>query len=801
MDQGDLAAAEHCHLQALENRSKMDPKGLDVVRSLGNLAIVSVQRGDLARTESYAKRGLAIVEKENPDSFETASLLNTLGGVAFQRGDDAAAELYFRRALTIVEALKSDYAVALFLNNLGGTSRNRRDLRAARDYFTRAYAIQERISAGSMDGSLPLLNLGEVCQDEGDFGAARDYYRRSLAIRERHAPGGFQVAVCLLYLGDLALQTGDLEAATQYFGRCLKIRESLAPGSILHGQSINRVGRVLNAKGKRREALRYFQNSIATLESLENQLSPSEESRSSFTAQYLPFYEDAIGALVELGRREDAFQVLERSRARSFLNMLAARDILLGQKLPADLDSERKRLAKEYEKTQGELAKLSPVNDRPKIEQLLVTLQRGREERGALARRIAAVSPRIWSLRYPRPLGSAEVSKALEQGTALLSYCVTKDHTWLFSVTAPSPSSDAAQSLRVYRINIGEDELKRQVEEFRRKIQSGERGLSREAAIQKQGQALFATLMKPAEAEIQQATRLLVCPDGPLHVLPFGALTVSSLKSAGAPAPYLISWKPLTVILSATVYAELQQSRPKAAAKRLQRAPQVMAFGDPRYPSASGPRAVGLENPQAESLLTRGLTLSALPGTRREVEEIAKLFPRTSQIFTASEASEEKAKTHSGQADYLHFACHGVLDDRFPLDSSLALSVPDKPAPGQENGFLQAWEIMEQLRLNADLVTLSACDTGLGQDLGGEGLVGLTRAFQFAGARSVLATLWNLSDESSGYFMQRFYTHLAKGESKDSALRKAQLDMLGATPRLLGHPYHWAGFELVGDWK
>ena len=151
------------------------------------------------------------------------------------------------------------------------------------------------------------------------------------------------------------------------------------------------------------------------------------------------------------------------------------------------------------------------------------------------------------------------------------------------------------------------------------------------------------------------------------------------------------------------------------------------------------------------------------------------------------------------ETTYLHIASHGLLDDRFPLDSALAFSIPERWREGEDNGLLQAWEIFEQVRLDADLVTLSACDTGLGKVLGGEGLLGLARAFQYAGARSVLASLWSVSDDSTGELMRRFYGYLKQGQAKAEALRSAQLDLL-RDPEL-SHPFHWAGFELVGDWR
>jgi CHAT domain-containing protein len=163
------------------------------------------------------------------------------------------------------------------------------------------------------------------------------------------------------------------------------------------------------------------------------------------------------------------------------------------------------------------------------------------------------------------------------------------------------------------------------------------------------------------------------------------------------------------------------------------------------------------------------------------------------------QATEDRAKAIGKGARYLHFASHGFLDERFPLNSALALTIPERPAEGQSNGLLQAWEIFEQMRIDADLVTLSACETGLGKELGGEGVVGLTRAFHYAGARTVLASLWSVGDDSTAELMTRFYGQLKAGQTKDGALRAAQLEMIRA--RGSSHPFQWAAFQLIGDWK
>ena len=205
--------------------------------------------------------------------------------------------------------------------------------------------------------------------------------------------------------------------------------------------------------------------------------------------------------------------------------------------------------------------------------------------------------------------------------------------------------------------------------------------------------------------------------------------------------------------------------------------------------------------------------LEPLPSTRVEVESIASLYPGAALKYLGEEATEERAMSIGKDVRYLHFAVHGLLDERFPLNSALALTIPEKPGEGQGNGLLQAWKIFEQMRVDADLVTLSACETALGEEMGGEGLVGLARAFQYAGAHSIVASLWSVSDESTAELMKRFYGYLKAGETKDEALRRAQMDLIrsasasGSKPAAgngkssTAHPFHWAAFELIGDWK
>jgi CHAT domain-containing protein len=388
-------------------------------------------------------------------------------------------------------------------------------------------------------------------------------------------------------------------------------------------------------------------------------------------------------------------------------------------------------------------------------------------------------SPRSAALQDPEPLDLAGTRKVLDPGTVLLEYAVGPEKTWLFVV---QPSGSPGPDLSVFPVAAGSKALREEVESFRRLLK---RPGSDRTALQDRARHLYNLLVRPAEGRITQAQRILLSTDGPLHTLPFAALKRGDR--------YLVEWKPIHSALSATVYAELTRSRP---AQRDPKEERLVAFGDPVYPTTTPETS---SDPEVQETVRRGLALKPLPSSRKEVEAITALYPQ-SHAYLGQEATEERAKSLGTESRFVHFACHGLLDERFPLNSALALTLPKEPTDGRDNGLLQGWEIFEHVRLDADLVTLSACDTALGREMGGEGLVGLTRAFQYAGARSVLASVWGISDLSTARFMQRFYSYLRSGKPKDEALRAAQVDQIREKSGS-SHPFYWAAFELIGDWR
>ena len=464
-------------------------------------------------------------------------------------------------------------------------------------------------------------------------------------------------------------------------------------------------------------------------------------------------------------------------------------------------------MIRQYDLLQGDNLRLGGNRDSRRRQELLVSLRGLKQQIEAFDTTIRSSSHRLATLKYPEPLGTTAAASALDPGTLMLSYSVGKDRTDLFLSTHDGP-------MEVKSLPIGEEEIRKAVtllSSLGRKSES----LSSEprlSALHSVAGKLYNQLLGAAASNIERSDRLLIVPDGPLFVLPWGAL-IRSLPEAelGRNWQYLIEWKPIHTALSSTVYSEIKRLR--AQVRNPANTIQLAAFGDPVYPTEfPDPGIQGFADAPLQALVKRGVVFERLPATRQEVEGIMSLYGHESRSYLGLEAVEYKVKTLPRSTRIVHFATHATLDERFPLNSAVVLSIPEKFEEGKDNGLLQAWEIFEQVRIDADLVVLSACESGLGKEMGGEGLIGLTRAFQYAGARSVMASLWKISDRTTAELMVRFYKHLKAGLPKDEALRAAQMELIHGPIQVKNEkgeveeidasaPYYWAAFQIYGDWQ
>jgi len=682
------------------------------------------------------------------------------------------------------------------LLNLAEVARARRELDIADSYARRALALAEELTPGGLPVADVHSSLAEIAFERGDLRIAERHQRQAQRLEERLMPESVLSGAGLQRLAKIVLARGAAREACSLATRAVALQERSLPDSFYLAESLQTLGRARLRRGENGLALAAFRRGLAVLEAQEGRLGGPQESRTGFRERHRTLYLDTLEAELRAGKRSAAFQTLERSRARALLNLLAERDLALASEAPPELEAARRRNAVLYDQAQGELTEAgTPPERTARLGEELADLRRQRNE---IADRIRRASPKLAGLRYPKPLDLAAAIDALDPGTLALAYSFGERHGHLFVLSRDS-------GLHVLRLRGGEAELRREVASFLARIAPGGPGgpgRGEDPAFRAAASGLYARLLAPAERWIRKADRLLLLPDGPLHRLPFAALIrpdPEERSRTGRAWSYLGEWKPLHSALSLTLYAELRRSRPARPPSRL------VAFGDPSYPTPV-PGGEAVSGPPQ-----RRLRWTPLPQSRIEVERIAALYGREARTFLGERATEEEAKGLR-DADILHFATHGLVDDRSPLDSALVLSIPEAPAEKADNGLLQAWEIFERLRLSADLVVLSACESALGRESSGEGLIGLTWAFQYAGARTVMASLWSVSDPATAELMVRFHRHLTAGLSKDRALLEAQRELISGPLRVedgsgrkleidASAPYDWAAFQLLGDWR
>jgi len=756
------------------------------------LGLAKGHRGDVAAADDHFRAALACFERDSPESVQVGWALIGLGSVQWIRGDLEGAEQTYRRSVRIREAIRAgspDHAISL--QYVGLVARARGDLEGAEQAFREALRILE------VEGSLPqvrgqlLGDLGQVLAARGDFEDARTLLERAVRLAASSAPEGIDHALALYGLGEVRGRAGRWPEAEGAHHRALAIRSRLVPGSAAEADSLYALGVIERRSGRRAEAARTLGRAVAALEAQRARLGGTPEDRARFSATYAHVHKELLDLLLELGRDAEAFDVLERYRVGSLGAMLAQRDVRMDSALPAWLRRRREHLRREYDRVLGALAEIEVARaPRSEVEGLLDRLRGLRAERQGLLASLRDVQPELAALEDPRPPDLARSARLLGEGTLLLSFAVLPERTVLFVL--PGGGSPA---LETHAIPVSEARLRRDVATLHDLLRSPRAPAQARAALLRRLHELYEMLLAPARRRLEGRRRLLVLPDGPLHLVPFGALVTTR-------TPRVRHLAEEHAVARAAGITLLASRPPRTSSGRA--GVRLLAFGDP----APGPGG------------TRHDAAPPLPHARREVEALARLYGDEASVFVGTDASEARVKALAGQARLLHFACHGLADDRFPLDSYVALSPSAEGAAG-DNGLLQAWEVCEQVRLDADLVALSACDTGLGAELGGAGLLGLTYAFQFAGARSVLASLWPVSDRSTAALMRTFHERLRAGESPVDALRRAQLGLLArpvpAEPSLSGrlrqllarprsedlaldasHPYYWAAFELFG---
>jgi hypothetical protein len=466
------------------------------------------------------------------------------------------------------------------------------------------------------------------------------------------------------------------------------------------------------------------------------------------------------------------FDCIERIKARAFLECLSESSI---DPLNDVEQAQRRLLVEAMNRISAGSFELARRESEPaKKAAAARALAKEENDYLRLLSNLKAENPSVAALGSPKPIALKDLQGFLDERTAVIDYFLAESRSYALCI-----SKDASA---VWELPA-RDEIERPAAPFIKLVSTLPRqGLDPTAPGARLGEILRLDRIWAANDRID---KLIIIPDGILHFLPFEALAAAS---PGGERRYLAERFTISYAPSASVLVLLQDLKTKSAPFR-----GILAFGNPDYRNIRA-RLSEAFHLKAGSPDPSGFHFPPLPFSREEVEAAAEFFPQEARkVYLGDQALEERLKEDSrGAYQIIHFACHGLIDEVLPYRSSLLFSSTGKAV---EDGILRVWELFN-LRLRANLVVLSACQTGLGAVEKAEGVLGLTRIFFYTGASSVLSTLWSISDRSTAVLMKSFYQGLFQGLSKADALRTAKMEMIHSP---FSHPYYWAGFIISGD--
>ena len=685
----------------------------------------------------------------------------------------------------------------------------------ARRYFQQAQAkFEEADNPGGAAGAL--VNQAVLLKDRGQQAEARKLFERALEIYRRLSRPK-EAAMIFYNIGRSYEEEDDYDKAllpytlAKDLGRRMEDPEIMWRSDAGMASCLERLNRPLEALDHNKAAI----NEIESLRKYAGNGRRDNLLQVAFFADKLHPYTALVRLLLKLSRQkggesylEQAFEYADRGKGRGLLDLLAESRALAQVEAPAELVRriiEADALISTYEGSlRVERAKPSTQRDKQLIAEYQQRLEQAAQEQQRAREELAEKYPRYVELTNPRPVTLAEVQgNMLSEREVLIEYVVTQDDTLAFVVSKTG--------MKVITLKLTAEELYDRVAALRKslvKAREYDAGVAHE---------LYERLFRPVEVHLGKAASVYIVPDSALHYVPFEALLTSPEPRFRA-SSFLLNKYTFAYVPSAGVLGiVLADERRKRASPPPQR--PLVVFANPMY-GQEGSRADGPVVEGADEMWDdcQSPHFLPLPDTEEEAKSIARTFGMdlADPAFNVrGQAGESHVKALDLSAyRYVHFATHGIICDQSgeaSLQSSLVLSLAGVPVEQQkagDEGFLQMDEIFN-LRLNADLVTLSACRTGLGANAEGEGIIGLTRAFMYAGTPSVLVSQWGVADKSTAMFMNRFYLNLRNGLSKGQALHEAKVWMLNNSYHnevrdgyrhmvAHDHPYFWAPFVLVG---
>lgn len=781
--------------------------------------------------------------------LEMAKYYGSIGVIYANQGEYAKALENYRRALKIHLAIYKDTQgihpdVAADYNHIAGIYSAWGEYTKALENLHRALEINLKVFK-DISGIHPCVagiygNIGLVYAHQGTHAKALENLQKGLGI-ELQVFGEDHPSLSAIYdnLGSVYSEQGKYMKALKKFQIALEVlaAEKLEPtksnpwpnpqpvkfsipdlGAVIladKGHLFQQLAEESRKKGKKREEIQYLKEAISAheisielMESLRTRLAGGEESRISFMRGRISPYNMIIKALLrlnELEKRKDwdreAFHYLERKRARALLDILSESKAEKISGIPDEILQKKKNLQLKEGALRAELTEAYSQEKRNqvKINNLQIEIDRVNRQIIALRKEIGRKYPQYISLKQPKIVGGAKIRRIVDNNTAVIEYCVGEDFINFWVITK--------RKMKLYRLpnnKIGEE-----IGKYREKICYPNLGEDKDMATK-----LYCHVVGDS-LDTLNVKKLVIMLDGPLYKLPFSCLGKRDKKGK---FHYLVENYDISYTQSASVYKTITAQRISVSNEQC-----LLAMANPVFKLKESPKEEKPKTDREIKLIAEGLRrrgrayredylrlgyafekLKPLPESEGEIEAISKILGGRQCLYTKTRASERELKSLSNNGRlrefrYLHFATHGFFVEEVPALSCVVLA-----KDGIEDGFLTVGEIFG-LNLNCELVTLSACETGLGLIETGEGIVGFTRALMYAGTPSILVSLWQVESGSTRMLMESFYRCLKQGLPKDEALRRAKISLWSkSVTDAYGNsfscqaPFFWAPFVLYG---
>lgn len=736
------------------------------------------------------------IHRQRNDQEGIASSLNKLSLIYSETGDFTKASQVLNESLEIARTTQNKVLEAAVFLRLVTVENARGNPLAALRFGEEALLLDVNNVPANKPQAVILAELlyrmGNAHTAINQYSQAAERYEEALKLtRAIHSPQ--LEAVILGDYADSQFKSGNAESALNTATKAISTLQEGGGGKHLESKLMSTVAEAQRALGRNEEALASYRQAIDALELARSFSIQTEMSRAGIVSTRHQVFAGAIDFLLSMGRTAESLQVAEAYHARAFLDILAETGIDASQ----DLSNENKeREATLFERISGIQKKLWPGGAAKSLQQQDTEQELKRqliEAENALELfqlELRRTNPRYATVKYPQPIKPEKIAhEILDSETSMIEFVLSDQRSVAWVI----------QKERIEAVFLpSKKEIEALIAEYRESFSGRVYSLTAGQAITKvrtQGRMLYQKIFQPIEQYLSKTKKLIIIPDGTLNYLPFETLIFEERAATDQRMTcYLIERFAISYAPSITALATLNSVNNKTVTT-----PNgFIAFGDPQYTSQAvetSERAVKVSSPLSKQADV-SFEFRQLPWTRTEVNDVADLFPKGERkVFIGAEAKEESVKSEnlSGYR-YLHFAAHGNIDEDYPARSGIALSFEPE---SKEDGILRMGEVM-RLKLNADLVTLSACRTGLGKLVKGEGIVGLTRSFLYAGADSVVVSLWNVNDVATATLMKSFYANLQRGMAKNEALRQAKLELISNPKRAWRHPYFWAPFVLVG---